>query len=59
MKNNPYNSEFLENALKQGNNAEGSFHQEETIRNRIGHNMKTLLMAYCIDLGKKPRPGVH
>lgn len=48
--------DFLVRALKLGNSKGNSFHEEEAFRDRIGHNMKAFLMAYCVDLGKKPRP---
>jgi hypothetical protein len=48
--------EFLIKALGSGNRQGNSFHEEDTLRGRIGHNMKIFLMAYCVDLGKKSRP---
>lgn len=50
-----HDERYLEQALGLGNRKEHSFHSEEELRGRIGHNMKAFLMAYCLGAGRKVR----
>jgi DNA-binding transcriptional regulator YhcF (GntR family) len=50
-----HNGGVLEEALSLGNSKDGIFHEESTLRDRIGHNMRQFILLFTLDLRKSTK----